>query len=54
VSAIWSILLRDFDLELVSEVPVPNYEDMVVGPKGPILVRYKRKVKKAATRVAAT
>ena len=45
ISTIWSILLRDFNLELLSEVPPPNYNDMVVGPKGPINVRYTRKKK---------
>jgi len=40
-------LLRDFDLELISPVPEPKYNDMVVGPAGPVQVRYKRKPKKA-------
>ncbi len=43
VSSIWSILLRDFDLELISDIPKPNYKDMVVGPDGPVKVRYRRK-----------
>lgn len=43
VSTIWSILLRDFDMELTSPVPGPKYDDMVVGPDGPIMVKYKRK-----------
>ena len=43
IQTIWAILLRDFDLELVGDVPPPNYNDMVVGPTGPITVRYKRK-----------
>ena len=46
MSTIWSILLRDFDLEMLSHVPPPNYNDMVVGPNGPITVRYRRKVSK--------
>lgn len=40
---IWTILLRDFDLELISPVPKPAYQDMVVGPDGPINVKFKRK-----------
>ena len=45
VTSIWSILLRDFDLELISPIPEPNYKDMVVGPSGPVRVRYRRKPK---------
>ena len=44
VSTIWAILLRDFDMEMVTPVPKPAYNDMVVGPDAPILMRYKRKV----------
>jgi len=44
VKTIWSVLLRDFDLEPVGEMNVPNYEALVVGPKGPTTIRYKRKV----------
>eukprot|EP00327_Prymnesium_parvum_P040987 CAMPEP_0195647970 /NCGR_PEP_ID=MMETSP0815-20121206/30384_1 /TAXON_ID=97485 /ORGANISM="Prymnesium parvum, Strain Texoma1" /LENGTH=657 /DNA_ID=CAMNT_0040791577 /DNA_START=288 /DNA_END=2263 /DNA_ORIENTATION=+ len=43
VSTIWAILLRDFDLSLESPLPPPAYNDMVVGPAAPVLVRYKRK-----------
>ncbi len=45
VSTIWSILLRDFEMELTGPLPGPNYSDMVVGPKGPIKIRYRRKKK---------
>ena len=47
VSTIWSILLRDFDMEMTTPVPKPAYNDMVVGPDGPIMVKYKRKIKAA-------
>ena len=30
-------------------MPGPNYDDMVVGPKGPIKVKYKRKNKKKSS-----
>eukprot|EP00325_Prymnesiales_sp_UTEX-LB-985_P032542 CAMPEP_0174722152 /NCGR_PEP_ID=MMETSP1094-20130205/37685_1 /TAXON_ID=156173 /ORGANISM="Chrysochromulina brevifilum, Strain UTEX LB 985" /LENGTH=899 /DNA_ID=CAMNT_0015922949 /DNA_START=13 /DNA_END=2712 /DNA_ORIENTATION=- len=47
VSTIWTILLRDFELEMTSPLPKPAYNDMVVGPDGPINVKFKRKVAKA-------
>jgi len=43
IKTVWSVLLRKFDLELISPLPEPNYEAMVVGPKGPCLVKYKRR-----------
>jgi sterol 14-demethylase len=48
VTTIWTILLRDFDMEMTTPLPKPAYNDMVVGPDGPINVKYKRKTKKAA------
>jgi len=48
VSTIWTILLRDFELEMTTPVPKPAYNDMVVGPDGPITVRYRRKVPRPA------
>ena len=38
-----AVLIRKFDFELISPLPVPNYEAMVVGPKGETRVRYKRR-----------
>jgi len=45
VSTIVSILLRNFDLELVTpdKFPEPDYEAMVVGPKNNCMVRYKKR-----------
>eukprot|EP00241_Pyramimonas_parkeae_P001670 CAMPEP_0114245264 /NCGR_PEP_ID=MMETSP0058-20121206/11792_1 /TAXON_ID=36894 /ORGANISM="Pyramimonas parkeae, CCMP726" /LENGTH=484 /DNA_ID=CAMNT_0001358283 /DNA_START=463 /DNA_END=1917 /DNA_ORIENTATION=+ len=43
IKTIWSLLLRKFDMELVSPLPVPDYEAMVVGPKGKCTIRYKRR-----------
>ena len=43
VKTIVSLLLRNFELELVSEMPQPNYKVMVVGPMPGTLVRYKRR-----------
>ncbi len=50
VKAIWSILLRRFDLELLHRQPEPNFATFVVGPKPPCVIRYRRR--KASTRVA--
>ena len=44
VSTIWTILLRDFEMEMTTPVPKPAYNDMVVGPDAPIIMKYKRKV----------
>ena len=52
VSTIWTILLRDFDLEMTTPLPKPAYNDMVVGPDAPIHVRYKRKVPLAQAEAA--
>jgi sterol 14alpha-demethylase len=41
VKTIVSVLLRKFELELVGDVPPPNYRAMVVGPMQPLRVRYK-------------
>lgn len=43
IKTIWSILLRNFELETVSPFPEPDLESMVVGPKGECRVRYKRR-----------
>jgi sterol 14-demethylase len=31
IKTIWSVLLRNFDIELVGELPKPDYTAMVVG-----------------------
>jgi len=46
VKTIWSVLLRNFELELGGELPLPDYKAMVVGPKHPCLIKYKRIHKK--------
>jgi len=45
IKTIWSVLLRNFDMEVVGPLPVPDYKAMVVGPTHPCLIRYKRKSK---------
>jgi sterol 14-demethylase len=43
VKAIWSVLLRQFELELVQRDPAPDYRTFVVGPQQPCVVRYRRR-----------
>ncbi|KAF5443648.1 hypothetical protein F2P56_036186 [Juglans regia] len=43
IKAIWSHLLRNFELELVSPFPEIDWNAMVVGVKGKVMVRYKRR-----------
>jgi sterol 14-demethylase len=35
IKTIWSVLLRNFDIELVGELPKPDYTAMVVGMQLP-------------------
>jgi sterol 14-demethylase len=44
VKIIWSILLRKFDFELCQEHPQPDYSTIVVGPKSPCMIKFKRKI----------
>lgn len=43
IKAIWSHLLRNFEMDLVSPFPEIDWNAMVVGVKGKVMVRYKRK-----------
>ncbi|XP_057516846.1 sterol 14-demethylase-like [Amaranthus tricolor] len=43
IKAIWSHLLRNFEFELISPFPEIDWNAMVVGVKGKVMVRYKRK-----------
>jgi sterol 14-demethylase len=43
VKAIWSVLLRRFDMELVDRRIEPNYSTFVVGPKPPCRICYRRR-----------
>jgi len=42
IKAIWSALLRRYDVELIDPDPQPNYATFVVVPREPCRVRYKR------------
>ena len=43
IKAIWSMLLRRFELELVQDSPRPDYTTFVVGPRPPCWIRYRRR-----------
>ena len=43
IRAIMSYMLRNFELEMVSRDPAPDYSGFVVGPEQPCLVRYRRR-----------
>ena len=43
IKIIWSVLLRNFELELVDRQHQPDYSTFVVGPKPPCRVRYRRR-----------
>ncbi|PIM97932.1 Cytochrome P450 [Handroanthus impetiginosus] len=43
IKAIWSHLLRNFEMELISPFPEIDWNAMVVGVKGKVMVLYKRR-----------
>lgn len=43
IKAIWSHLIRNFELELVSPFPETDWNAMVVGVKGKVMVRYRHR-----------
>ncbi len=43
LKAIWTVLLRNFDFELASPAPAPDYSNWVTGPQNPCTVRYVRR-----------
>ncbi|ERN06120.1 sterol 14-demethylase [Amborella trichopoda] len=47
IKAIWSHLLRNFELEMAGPFPEIDWNAMVVGVKGKVMVRYKRCVLRA-------
>lgn len=49
--ALWSHLLRNFDFETVDEVYEPDYSRLLVGPRQPCRLRYRRR--RSKTMVAA-
>ena len=49
--AIWSHLLRNFDFELLEPRYEPSYDRMLVGPRSPARVRYRRRLRKTSVQV---
>ncbi|GJN25316.1 hypothetical protein PR202_gb13130 [Eleusine coracana subsp. coracana] len=43
IKVIWSHLLRNFELELVSPFPKTSWKKLVLEPDGKVMVRYKRR-----------
>lgn len=43
IKLIWTVLLRDFELELAAAEHQPDYSTFVVGPRRPCVVRYRRR-----------
>jgi sterol 14-demethylase len=43
IKLIWTVLLRDFELELAASEPQPDYSTFVVGPRRPCVMRYRRR-----------
>lgn len=42
IKTIWSVLMRNFDFEMIDAFPEPDYTSMVIGPK-PCRVKYTRR-----------
>jgi len=42
IKTLWTVLLNTYELEFPS-VPPPDYTSMVAGPKGPVLVKYRKR-----------
>jgi sterol 14-demethylase len=45
LSIIWAVLADKYEMEVIGKIPPPDYDAMVVGPKGKCHIRYKRRVK---------
>jgi hypothetical protein len=49
VKTLVSVLLREFEFEMIDKkLPELNYDSMVAGPKGTVMVNYKRRTATAA------
>jgi sterol 14-demethylase len=53
IKVIWTVLLRNFDFELLDANPQPDYSTFVVGPRRPCRMRYRR-LQQAAQRPPAS
>jgi sterol 14-demethylase len=54
IKLIWTVLLRDFELELASGDQQPDYSTFVVGPRRPCMVRYRRRTVSRTTVACST
>jgi len=43
IKVIWTSILRRYDIELVEPEYRPDYRTLMVGPKLPCRIRYKRR-----------
>nr|AML47779.1 putative cytochrome P450 [Triticum aestivum] len=49
IKVIWSHLLRNFEMEMVSPFPETDWNVVMPGPKGKVMLRYKRRKKMSPT-----
>ncbi|KAF7020399.1 hypothetical protein CFC21_033504 [Triticum aestivum] len=49
IKVIWSHLLRNFEMEMASPFPETDWNVVMPGPKGKVMLRYKRKKKMSPT-----
>ena len=49
IKVIWSVLLRRFELEPVSDECLPDYSTFVVGPRRPCMVKFRRRQQRGNT-----
>jgi sterol 14-demethylase len=50
--ALWSHVLRNFDFELTEDEYVPDYSKLLVGPRHPCRLRYRRRKTRGVVRAA--
>ena len=43
IKVIWSYLLRNFELELITPFPEQEHERILPGPRGKVMVTYRRR-----------
>lgn len=43
LSIIWAVLSSKYEMEVVGTIPPPDYDAMVVGPKGECHIKYKKR-----------
>jgi len=43
IKTLWSVMMQTYELELPSSVPAPDYTSLVAGPKGPVMIKYRKR-----------